>query len=82
MTSKDAISVLTYERGVGLTKACGTAACASVVASNKLNLVEKKVIVTMSGGALEVEVCNDHNILMVGKANIVFEGKIDLSSLM
>ena len=42
VTSKNTISILTYERGVGLTKACGTAACASVVASNKLNLVEKK----------------------------------------
>ncbi len=81
MTSKNTISILTYERGVGLTKACGTAACASVVASNKLNLVEKKVIVTMSGGALEVEVCKDENILMTGEANIVFKGKIDFSSL-
>ena len=80
MTSKNTISILTYEREVGLTKACGTAACASVVASNKLNLVEKKVIVTMSGGAL-VEVCKDENILMTGEANIVFKGKIDFSSL-
>tara|TARA_Y100000991_G_C21928182_1_gene329613 strand:- start:313 stop:1140 length:828 start_codon:yes stop_codon:yes gene_type:complete len=82
VNSKDAISVLTYERGVGITQACGTGACASVVASNKLNLVEKKVTVTMSGGLLEVEICNDHNILMVGKADIVFEGEIDLSRLM
>ena len=81
VTSKNTISILTYERGVGLTKACGTAACASVVASNKLNLVEKKVIVTMSGGSLEVEVCKDENILMTGEANIVFKGKIDFSSL-
>ncbi len=82
VNSKDAISVLTYERGVGITQACGTGACASVVASNKLNLVEKKVTVTMSGGLLEVEICHDHNILMVGKADIVFEGEIDLSRLM
>ena len=35
----------------------------------------------MSGGALEVEVCKDENILMTGEANIVFKGKIDFSSL-
>ena len=72
---------INYERGVGITKACGTGACASVVASNRLNLVEKKVIVTMSGGSLDIEICNDNNILMVGKADIVFEGKIDFSGL-
>ena len=65
---------------MGITKACGTGACASVVASNRLNLVEK-VIVTMSGGSLDIEICNDNNILMVGKADIVFEGKIDFSGL-
>ena len=66
---------------MGITKACGTGACASVVASNRLNLVEKKVMVTMSGGSLDIEICNDNNILMVGKADIVFEGKIDFSGL-
>ena len=81
INSKNDISVITYERGVGVTQACGTGACASVVASNKLNLVEKKVIVTMSGGLLEIEICHDKNILMIGKADIVFEGKIDFSGL-
>ena len=79
--SRNTIGIITYERGVGITKACGTGACASVVASNRLNLVEKKVIVTMSGGSLDIEICNDNNILMVGKADIVFEGKIDFSGL-
>ncbi len=81
VNSKNDISVITYERGVGITQACGTGACASVVASNKLNLVEKKVIVTMSGGSLEIEICQDNNILMIGKADIVFEGKIEFSGL-
>ena len=81
MLSRNTISVITYERGVGITQACGTGACASVVASNKLNLVEKKVMVTMSGGTLDIEICYDNNILMSGRADIVFEGQINFSGL-
>ena len=81
VNSRNTISVITYERGVGITQACGTGACASVVASNKLNLVEKKVMVTMSGGSLDIEICNDNNILMSGRADIVFEGQINFSGL-
>ena len=77
VNSKNDISVITYKRGVGITQACGTGACASVVASNKLNLVEKKVIVTMSGGSLEIEICQDNNILMIGKADIVYSNSFD-----
>ena len=81
VNSREAISIITNERGVGITQACGTGACASVVASNKLNFVEKKVMVTTHGGLLDIEICDDNNILMAGDAEIVFEGEINFSGL-
>ena len=38
-------------------------------------------MVTMSGGSLDIEICNDNNILMSGRADIVFEGQINFSGL-
>ena len=76
--SKDLIFVHTYERGCGLTRACGSGACASVVASNKLDLCGKKVRVKMNGGELEVEISDDNHILMIGNAVEVFRGEIKI----
>ena len=75
------ISVLTNERGVGITEACGTGACASVVAGNKMKLLEKKVLVKMTGGSIIVEITTNDHIFMTGNAAKVFEGKIDMDSL-
>ncbi len=76
--SKNLIFVHTYERGCGLTRACGSGACASVVASNKLDLCGKKVRVRMNGGELEVEISDDNHILMIGNAVEVFRGEIKI----
>ena len=76
--SKDLIFVHTYERGCGLTRACGSGACASVVASNKLELCNKKVRVKMNGGELEVEISVDNHILMIGNAKVVYKGEIKI----
>ena len=76
--SKDLIFVHTYERGCGLTRACGSGACASVVASNKLDLCGKKVRVKMNGGELEVEISDDNHILMIGNAVEVYKGEIKI----
>ncbi len=76
--SRNQISSMTFERGVGMTSACGTGACASVIASNKKNFCEKKVNVHMRGGNLDVEISNDNHIFMIGNAVEVFEGRIDL----
>ena len=78
--SKKAISVLTNERGVGLTNACGTGACASVVATSKMNLVDNKVLVKMLGGTIKVEISVNNHIFMIGEASEVFEGKINLKN--
>ena len=79
--TKKEISVITNERGVGITLACGTGACASVVAGHKLDLLEKKVVVKMPGGSIKVEIMTNNHILMTGNATKVFEGKIDMDEL-
>ena len=79
---KNEISILTNERGVGVTEACGTGACASVIATNKMQLVENKVSVNMPGGFLKVEITSNEHIFMTGDATKVFEGKIDFEDLM
>tara|TARA_Y100000991_G_C21936676_1_gene333284 strand:+ start:360 stop:1175 length:816 start_codon:yes stop_codon:yes gene_type:complete len=78
INSEKKISIITFERGVGITAACGTGACASVIAANKKNFVEKKVVVEMKGGILEVEISEDNNILMTGAAERVFDGNLNL----
>ena len=78
---KNEISVLTNERGAGITEACGTGACASVIATNKMQLVENKVLVNMPGGFLKVEITSDEHIFMTGDATKVFEGKINFEDL-
>ena len=78
---KNEISVLTSERGVGLTEACGTGACASVIATNRMQLVENKVSVNMPGGFLKVEITSNEHIFMTGDATKVFEGKINFEDL-
>ena len=78
--SKDHIFVRTYERGCGLTRACGSGACASVVAASRLDLCNKKVKVKMTGGELEVEISDDDHILMIGNAVEVYKGEIKIQN--
>ena len=76
---KTLIKVLTHERGVGITDACGSGACASFAVGNLLNYVQKKVCVEMKGGNLNIELSKDKHIIMIGKAKKVFEGIFMLS---
>jgi diaminopimelate epimerase len=73
--SRNELHVRTWERGAGETLACGTGACASVVAANELGMTDGKVTVHLRGGNLEIE--HDKRILMSGPAEKVFEGRID-----
>lgn len=72
--NKNELSVRVWERGCGETLACGTGACASVVAGNLLKKVNKKATVHLLGGDLEIEFLG--NILMTGPVEKVFEGKL------
>jgi diaminopimelate epimerase len=76
--SRNEIKVMTFERGVGLTDACGSGASASVFASCKMNYCDTKVKVSMVGGDLDVEITKDEHILIVGDAMEVFEGNVNL----
>ncbi len=76
--SRSKVNIMTYERGVGITDACGSGAGASVFASNKLNFCDKNVEVSMAGGNLFVEITRDEHILTIGDAKDVFVGQINL----
>ena len=66
------IRVLTWERGAGLTLACGTGACASAVATYKKGLTGPKVTVHLSVGRLIIESLSDGRVLMTGPAQEVY----------
>lgn len=72
----DHIKVITWERGAGLTLACGTGACASATVGVLRGLISQRIRATLPGGDLHIEVKDD--IYMTGEAIEVFNGKITL----
>ena len=66
----------TWERGAGLTKACGTAACAAAVAAARKGLTDRQVTVELPGGVLFIDWTKDDRILMRGPAELEFEGTL------
>jgi diaminopimelate epimerase len=73
----DHLKVRTWERGAGLTRACGTAACASAVAAIRRKLTGRKVTVTLPGGDLVIEWReSDGHVLMTGPYALDFEGTL------
>jgi diaminopimelate epimerase len=76
VTSRTGLRLRTWERGAGLTRACGTAACAAVVAAARKGLTERQVTVELPGGALFIEWTTDDRILMCGPAELEFEGTL------
>jgi diaminopimelate epimerase len=76
--SREHIVIRTWERGAGLTKACGSAACASAVAAARKRLTARKVTVTLPGGDLAIEWRErDDHVLMTGPVAYEFEGRFD-----
>ena len=76
--NKKLVKIMTHERGVGVTQACGSAACASVLIAKEKDYVTDKVCVEMKGGNLNIEITSDNNVLMIGTAKKVFEGIMDI----
>ena len=75
----DEVRLRVHERGAGETLACGTGACAAVVAGIRLGWLARRVTVQARGGELLVEwPRDDANVLMTGPAETVFEGEIQL----
>jgi diaminopimelate epimerase len=79
IVARDRIRLRVYERGAGETLACGTGACAAVVAGIRQGLLDSKVEVEARGGRLSVEWAGGGaTVLMTGPAETVFEGDIEL----
>lgn len=77
--TRSRIRMRVWERGVGVTKACGTGACAVAVAGVRRGLTERRVTVVLDGGNLDIEWReNDGHVLMTGPAEEVYRGEIEL----
>jgi diaminopimelate epimerase len=73
--AKDHVTIKVWERGAGLTRACGTAACAVAAAGARIKLLDRKCTVTLPGGDLFLEWrADDDHILMTGPVTYDFEG--------
>lgn len=74
---RDHIVSKTWERGVGKTLSCGTAACATLVAAVCHELVEPKAVIEQPGGKLTIEWLENGQIIMTGRVAKVFSGNFD-----
>jgi diaminopimelate epimerase len=82
LRSRGAVRLRVFERGTGETLACGTGACAAVVAGIRQGLLDGRVDVQTRGGTLTIEWAGlGHSVLMTGPAVTVFEGQIELPDL-
>jgi len=78
---RDTLNMRVWERGAGETLACGTGACAAAVAAILNNYCDRKVLIHLLGGDLDIEWREDNNhIYMTGEAVTVFEGSISTNS--
>ena len=73
------IRLRVWERGVGITRACGTGACATLVAASRRDLTSRSAVVVLDGGELEIEWRDDNHIIMAGAVATIFTGIINLS---
>ncbi len=77
VVSREALRLRVWERGAGLTRACGTGACASAVAAMRLGLTGRSVTVSLPGGDLHVAWDERDRITMTGPASEAFRGSFD-----
>lgn len=77
VTSRQTIVLRTWERGAGLTLACGTAACAAAVSGARTGRTGRQVTVTLPGGDLAIDWRDDDHVMMTGPAELEFAGTFD-----
>jgi diaminopimelate epimerase len=77
VTGRDQLTIRTWERGAGLTKACGSAACASAVAAARTGRTARTVTIMAPGGPLTVEWRPDDHVVLTGPAEWEFSGRFD-----
>jgi diaminopimelate epimerase len=77
VTSPSSIIVRTWERGAGLTRACGSAACAATVCAARKGLTGRQAVVTLPGGDLDIEWRADDRIFMTGPVEVEHDGVLE-----
>jgi diaminopimelate epimerase len=75
------IRLRVWERGAGITRACGTGACAALVAAHRRGLTERCAAVALDGGTLDIAWREDGHVIMTGPATLSFEGTFDADLL-
>ena len=80
VTAPDAMTIRTWERGVGLTRACGSAACAAAVSGARTRRTGRTVTVTVPGGDLLIDWREDDRVVMTGPAEWEWSGRLDPST--
>lgn len=76
----DRIRLRVWERGAGITLACGSGACATLVAASRRGLTARKATIVVDGGELEIEWLKDGHVSMTGPVAISFTGELPISA--
>ena len=74
---RDRIRLRVWERGAGITHACGSGACAALVAAHRRGLAERHATVELDGGSLDIAWRQDGHVMMTGPGVLSFEGSFD-----
>jgi diaminopimelate epimerase len=78
--SPERIRLVMWERGAGMTLACGSGACATIVNAHRRGLTGRRATVDLPGGPLEMEWREDGHVLMTGPVATAFHGELDLDA--
>jgi diaminopimelate epimerase len=76
--SRGRLRMRVWERGVGVTRACGTGACATLIAAARRGLADREATVALDGGELDIAWLKDGHVLMTGPVAISFTGELAL----
>jgi diaminopimelate epimerase len=80
VTDRSRIRLRVWERGAGLTLACGSGACAALVNAHRRGLTGRRAEVAVDGGILDIAWRDDGHVLMTGPVATSYEGRVDLSA--